>query len=126
MFSQPVIRLLFKEDSIPVSNIILCIYCICTGRNQAYQTRVELAVLDHNAHINRDFAKNKKGDFVYHRKYRKQSKKWDVTPTLTTKKFLYILNLLHEIELERESHMVIVSKPMLCYHQITQHEYNVP
>ena len=60
-------------------------------------------MLDHNAHIKRDLAKNKKGDLVYHRKYRKQSKKWDVTPTLTMKKFLYIPKLLHEIR-ERESH----------------------
>ena len=79
-------------------------YLFCTGRNQAYHTRIELAVFDHNTHVKRDHARNKKGDLVYHRKYRKQSKKWDVTPTLTTKKFLYIPKLLHEIDLERESH----------------------
>ena len=47
--------------------------------------------------------KNNKGEYVYHRKYRKQSKKWDVTPVLTPKKYEYIPQLLKVIFAEREN-----------------------
>ena len=38
--------------------MIYYIYVICS-RNQAYQARVHLAVLNNNAHLGRDKAKNK-------------------------------------------------------------------
>ena len=38
---------------------------------------MQLAVLDHNAHIDRAQYKNRSGDEVYYRKYRKASKSWD-------------------------------------------------
>ena len=41
----------------------------------AYQTRVQLAILDHNSHLQRGQAATKSGDTMFHRKYRKQSKK---------------------------------------------------
>ena len=40
---------------------------------------------------------------MYHRKYRKQSKKWDVTPVLTPKKYEYIPQLLEVIFAERKN-----------------------
>ena len=42
-------------------------------RNQAYQTRVQLAVLDYNSHLSREKAKNKDGIQMYNRKFRKQT-----------------------------------------------------
>lgn len=77
-------------------------YMYHNGRNEAYETRVRLAVLDHNAHVKRDHAKNRQGEIIYHRKYRKQSKKWDVTPTLKSKTFAYIPDIIREVEMERE------------------------
>ena len=67
-------------------------------RNRSYHTRIQLAVLDHNAHLDRDKAKNKKGKVVYNRKFRKQTKKWDATPSLEKKKYAYIPDLMNKIE----------------------------
>lgn len=58
---------------------------------------MQLAVLDHNAHVNCEHYKNKSGDGVYHRKYRKASKLWDVTPTVVKKDYKYIPGLMKEI-----------------------------
>ena len=55
-----------------------------------YQTRVQLAILDHNSHLQRGQAATKSGDTMFHRKYCKQSKKWDVTPTMNQKAYQYI------------------------------------
>ena len=56
--------------------------------------RVQLAVLDHNAHVERPTATNSRGEQIYHRKYRKQSKKWDATPVKDTKHYKYIPELI--------------------------------
>ena len=78
------------------------IYVICS-RNQAYQARVQLAVLDYNAHLGRDKAKNKAGNIIYNRKFRKQSKKWDATPTFKQKQFAYIPELMNMIKFQHVS-----------------------
>ena len=67
-------------------------------RNQSYHTRIQLAVLDHNAHLDRDKAKNKNGEVIYNRKFRKQTKKWDATPSLEKKKYTYMPDLMNRIE----------------------------
>ena len=67
------------------SNIIIII-------SQGYETRVKLAVLDHNAHLQRNHITKQDGTKVYHRKYRKQTKKWDVTPVLEEKKYVHTRN----------------------------------
>lgn len=67
------------------------------SRNQAYIARMQLAVLDHNAHINRAKYKNTSGDDVFYRKYRKASKVWDVTPALLKKEYKYIPQLMKDI-----------------------------
>lgn len=82
--------------------LIISLYVICS-RNQAYQARVQLAVLDYNAHLGRDKAKNKAGDIIYNRKFRKQSKKWDATPTLKQKEYIYIPELMEVIKSQHVS-----------------------
>lgn len=52
------------------TNTLLMFLC----RNQAYISHIQLAVLDHNHHINRETRRNKSGEVMYQRKYRKQSK----------------------------------------------------
>ena len=54
-------------------------------RNEAYRTRVQLAITDHNAHLGRHHAQNKDGEYMYTRKFCKQTKKWDTTPTMEKK-----------------------------------------
>jgi len=81
--------------------------------HEAYETRIELAVLDHNAHVKRNFAKNRQGEVIYHRKYCKQSKKWDITPTLEQKKFDYIPDIIQEVEREREQNNGKIKKNVL-------------
>ena len=56
--------------------------------------RIQLAVLDHNAHIEQAAAINSKGEQIYHRKYRKQSKKWDAAPLKDRKDYKYIPELI--------------------------------
>ena len=68
---------------------IIIIFYDSVYRNQSYHTRIQLAVLDHNAHLHRQIAENKKGEPMHSRKFRKQTKKWDTTPTLTMKKYEY-------------------------------------
>lgn len=72
-------------------------------RNQSYHTRVQLAVLDHNAHLNRQIAQNKQGELMHSRKFRKQTKKWDTTPTLTKKKYEYIPMLIDSVVSQRSN-----------------------
>ena len=70
---------------LPISKDFLYIYKISDQikyyRNEGYLARVQLAVLDHNALTGRENALNHNDDIIYHRKYRKQTKKWDVAPT---------------------------------------------
>lgn len=55
-------------------------------------------MLDHNAHHEREKATNKNSEIIYNRKFRKQTKKWDATPSLEKKKYQYIPDLILEIE----------------------------
>ena len=68
-----------------------------TSGNEAYLARTQLAVLDHNAHRDRQVATTAKGEQRYHRKYRKQSKNWDVTHVKTRKGYKYISELIAAI-----------------------------
>ena len=70
---------------------------LCTFRNQAYQTRIRLSILDHNMHCQCEHMRSKDGNLLYHREYRKQSKKWDAAPTLIRKKYEYIPQIISEI-----------------------------
>ena len=81
-------------------------------RNLAYQTRVQLAILDYNSHLSREKAKNKDGIQMYNRKFRKQSKKWDATPVLECKKYPHIPDLMKEIELEYKNHDTALRVPV--------------
>lgn len=74
---------------------------ICFYRNQAYHARIQLAVLDHNNHLDRQEAHNRDGRVIYARKFRKQTKKWDAAPVMNNKEYTYIPQLLKEIERQR-------------------------
>ena len=63
----------------------------------AYQTRVQLTILDLNNHLQRGQAVTKSGDQLFHRKYRKQSKKWDTSPTMNRKTHDYIPTIMRAI-----------------------------
>ena len=78
------------------SNIIIIII------SQGYETSVKLAVLDHNAHLQRNHITKQDGTKVYHRKYRKQTKKWDVTPVLE-EKYEYIPEIMECVRVMRHS-----------------------
>ena len=76
------------------------LFCAICTRNQAYQTRIQLAVLDYNAHLCRDKSVNKEGIEIYSCKFRKQTKKWDATPVLECKKYPHISRFQTAVELE--------------------------
>ena len=42
-----------------------------------------------------------KGERIYHRKYRRQTKKWDVSPVLKSKQYNYIPELMNSVRLLR-------------------------
>ena len=63
--------------------------------DEAYHTRILLAALDHNMHLNRA---NVGGDQAqYHRIFRKRTKRWDVIPVWEQKAYSYIPELLGAI-----------------------------
>ena len=71
-------------------------------------------MLDHNAHLQRGHATNAKGDKTYHRKYRKQTKKWDITPVMETKNYGYIPELMEGVRLiRRQTTITLRSKTVL-------------
>ena len=77
-------------------------------------TRIQLAVLDHNAHCDRQVAATAKGEQRYHRKYRKQPKKWDVTPVKAKKEYKYIPKVIAAIfQAYNESNNSLKSKKRL-------------
>lgn len=90
--------------------------CVIYSRNQAYQARVQLAVMDYNAHLGRDKAKNKSGDIIYNRKFRKQTKKWDATPALKDKQFTYIPELMEVIKSQHISSSSSLKKGLPSRH----------
>ena len=64
----------------------------------AYRTRIQLAVLDHNFHLDRNHKQKNNGqDYQYHRKYRKQTRNWDVDKVLEEKDYCYIPEVMDEI-----------------------------
>ena len=69
-------------------------------------------MLDHNAHSEREAAVDKKGDQLYHRKYRKQSKKWDATPLKSNKTYKYINELVQAVFEERMVSVSSIKRPM--------------
>ena len=89
--------LLHCTQHIPMAEHASLTISLCFFRNQAYQTRIQLSILDHNKHCHREHMRSKDGNLLYHRKYRKQSKKWDSTPTLIRKKYEYIPRIMSEI-----------------------------
>lgn len=96
------------QNELPFSECIYIIICWLTiwhhtNRNQAYHARIQLAVLDHNNHIDRQEAQNRDGGVIYARKFRKQTKKWDATPLMKSKEYKYIPLLLKEIEGQRST-----------------------
>ena len=56
-------------------------------------------------------ATNKKGEQIYHCKYRKQTKKWDVTPTKQIKEYKYATQLMDAIMTERKSSCAPLNRP---------------
>ena len=58
---------------------------------------MQLAVLHHNTHAERENAKTRNEDLRYHRKYRKASKQWDATPVMCKKQYSYISAMTDEI-----------------------------
>ena len=79
-------------------------------------------MIDYNVHVERPIARNKGGDIIYHRKYRKQTKKWDVTPVRYPKNYCYMKDLVAEIfRLREESDQTTRSKVAL----ISNHPCNI-
>lgn len=58
-------------------------------KHDAYTTRMELAYLDHNAHLNRPQLANKSGEPVYTRRWGKRTKHWHCVPVPTPKDYGY-------------------------------------
>jgi len=66
-------------------------------RDEAYRTRIFLAVLDHNAHLDCLPKKNQDSSYQYHRRFCQQTKNWDVVCVLEDKQYKYMSRLLQQI-----------------------------
>ena len=63
----------------------------------AYHARVQLAVLDHNYHLNRNQRRHSATEaYQYHQRYRKQTKNWDVVKVLQAKEYGCIPDLMNK------------------------------
>ena len=79
-------------------------------------------MIDYNAHAERPIVTNKEGEIIYHRKYIKQTKKWDITPVRHQQKYSYMKDLVAEIfRLREESDQITRSKVAL----ISNHPRNI-
>ena len=70
------------------------ITCSYFYRDEAYRTRILLAIIDHNFH--RDRVQHKglvTNEYQYRRVFRKSSKKWDAIPVLEKKTYAYMVPL---------------------------------
>ena len=60
----------------------------CNNSDGAYRSRIQLAVIDHNAHLSRSQRIHIETEaYQYHRKYHKQTKNWDVVRVLEAKEY---------------------------------------
>jgi len=66
-------------------------------RDEAYRSRILLAVLDHNSHLSRLPKQNSDSSLQYHRRFRQQTKNWDVVRVLEKKQYEYMPQLLQQI-----------------------------
>ena len=89
-------------------------------RNESYLACCQLTVLDHNEHTERQIAINKSGGVIYHRKYRKQTKKWDASPVKCDKEYKYVPDLMQLIFDERK-----ISDHGLKYKRVKPQEHPV-
>ena len=72
-----------------------------------YTAHIRLAVI---AHVEQPIATNKE-QIIYHRKYRKQTKKWTITAVRCQKKYSYMKDLVAEIlRLRKESDQITRNK----------------
>ena len=85
------------------------------NRNQEYEAHVKLAALYHKAYLQRGHMTDTKGEKTYHQKYRKQTKKWDVTPVMENKKYECIPELIKSVRLMRhQTTFTLCSKNVLA------------
>lgn len=88
-------------------------------RNESNIVHVRLAVIDYDAHVEREVASNREGDIIYHRKYRKQR---DVTPVRCHKEYPYMKELVADIlKMREESDLSMRSKLPLS----SNHPHNI-
>ena len=59
-----------------------------------------------------------KGERIYHRKYRRQTKKWDVSPVLKSKQYDYIPELMNSVRLLRTGKSVT-----LCHKRVLAEDH---
>ena len=88
-------------------------------RNQAYQAHIQLAVLDNNAYCLREPAHSREGTAIHAHKFRKQSKKWAVTPVKKRKEYSYVNKIRDsktETQLLRIPQEEMVLSPSNPYH----------
>ena len=85
--------ILFQKECIQVSetNMVMVTKWDIIFRDSAYKARIQLAVLDHNSHVDRNPKQHSHTqNYQYHRRYRKQSRNWDVVKVLEAKEYKYI------------------------------------
>ena len=94
-FSQHLVVLLSKEMHLGKLSLYSFVQFYS---DTAYRTRIQLAVLDHNAHMDHNAKQHGKSlDYQYHRRYRKQTKNWDAVKVMEAKEYKYIANLIEQI-----------------------------
>ena len=77
LFHNVVLAYAPKRSPFQYVYMFICYVCklaVLCNRNQSYNTRIQIAVLNYNAHLDCEKAKTKCGDVVYIQKFQKQTK----------------------------------------------------
>ena len=96
------------------------------SRDEGYRTRIILAALDHNYHLNRKQAVNAEGELRSHRTYRKRTKQWDVIPVLEHKSYGYIRQLVEDVFLYRSQSEELIRAPALTRKRLDHPDFISP
>ena len=57
--------------------------------NEVFRARTQLAIVDHNHHLQRQQVLTREGP-AYHRQWKRRTKEWDVTPRKEKKNYSYV------------------------------------
>ena len=93
-----------NSNNYNTANLISCmIVYFCVYSDEGYAARMQLAILDHNSHVDCAYREGEHGGKQMQRVWRRRSKRWDVVPRKVKKDYKYIPELMMHVLSHRAS-----------------------